>query len=209
MRTRSMLLLLAAAAAGCRPAAPSAPAPERRAAAECPGMSGDSARTSCGRMAGGMRDGAGAGPMRHGGMGMGMHGRMHGQADSAAHTRRSAAPADSAGSRSAAPAGGCPAATPALVDVGRSVFARGTCVACHGADGRGTPVAPDLTDGAWLHGDGSYGSIAQVVAAGVARPLRYPSAMPPMGGASLSPAEVCSVAAYVHTLSAEDGEHRH
>jgi mono/diheme cytochrome c family protein len=94
----------------------------------------------------------------------------------------------------------CPPATPALVEQGRALFTgRGNCAACHGVEGRGTGMAPDLTDGEWLHGDGSYASIAQITAAGVPRPLRHPAPMPPRGGAEMSAAEVCAVAAYVRS----------
>ncbi len=73
---------------------------------------------------------------------------------------------------------------------------------CHGADAKGTPgIAPDLTDGKWLHGDGSYAAILRTVENGVPDPKENPDPMPPMGGARLTPAQVRAVAAYVYALS--------
>jgi mono/diheme cytochrome c family protein len=140
--------------------------------------------------------------------GGGMH-RMHAMRHAMHHGPRgsadSAAPPTPTG---AIPV--CPALTRTLVDEGRAVFARrGNCTACHGADARGTPIAPDLSDATWLHADGTYFSIADVVASGVTRPMRYPAIMPAKGGADLAPMEVCAVAAYVHSLSADGGAHEH
>jgi hypothetical protein len=39
------------------------------------------------------------------------------------------------------------------------------------------------------------------VEVGVAHPKRFKVVMPPVGGADLDPAQVCSVAAYVYSLS--------
>ncbi|HMA44737.1 MAG TPA: c-type cytochrome [Gemmatimonadales bacterium] len=96
--------------------------------------------------------------------------------------------------------------TPGLIALGDSIFhgkvAGGLCFGCHGVDGKGTPgLAPDLTSGKWLHGDGSYASIMKTVEAGVPHPKTAPAPMPPMGGAKLSPAELRAVAAYVFALS--------
>ena len=76
-----------------------------------------------------------------------------------------------------------------------------TCTGCHGARGTGTTLGPDLTDTEWLWSDGSYPAIARTIANGVPQPKQYRSAMPPMGGARLSPAQVSAVAAYVWSLS--------
>lgn len=96
--------------------------------------------------------------------------------------------------------------TPGLVALGDSIFhgkaAGGLCFGCHGADGKGTPgLAPDLTSGKWLHGDGSLASIIKTVEAGVPHPKTAPAPMPPMGGSKLGPAELRAVAAYVFSLS--------
>jgi mono/diheme cytochrome c family protein len=87
--------------------------------------------------------------------------------------------------------------------LGQRVFeGKGACFTCHGRAGRGTPLGPDLTDGAWI----AFGeqpdsaAIEALIRAGVARPTRYPAPMPPMGGARLSGAELGAVAAYVLAL---------
>jgi mono/diheme cytochrome c family protein len=79
--------------------------------------------------------------------------------------------------------------------------AKGNCWTCHGRDGRGTPLAPDLTDGQWLNIDGSLDSIRSIIRVGVARPKKYPAPMPAMGGARLSQAEIDALAHYVLALS--------
>jgi glucose/arabinose dehydrogenase/mono/diheme cytochrome c family protein len=76
-----------------------------------------------------------------------------------------------------------------------------TCTGCHGADAKGTPLGPALTDTQWLWGDGSYASIAKIITAGVPQPKQYRSAMPPLGGAELTPDQVSALAAYIWALS--------
>ena len=76
-----------------------------------------------------------------------------------------------------------------------------TCTGCHGANGAGTALGPNLTDAQWLWGDGSYGGIAKTITAGVSEPKQYRAPMPPMGGAELTPDQVSAVAAYVWGLS--------
>jgi len=76
----------------------------------------------------------------------------------------------------------------------------GTCEGCHGSNAKGTPLAPDLTSGKWLWGDGSLAAITRTIASGVPTPKNYRSAMPPMGGAELSHADLEAVAAYVWAL---------
>jgi glucose/arabinose dehydrogenase/mono/diheme cytochrome c family protein len=75
------------------------------------------------------------------------------------------------------------------------------CTGCHGADGTGTVLGPNLTAKQWLWGDGSYAAIIKTITAGVPQPKQYRAAMPPMGGAQLTPAQVSAVAAYVWGLS--------
>jgi mono/diheme cytochrome c family protein len=65
---------------------------------------------------------------------------------------------------------------------------------------KGTPLGPDLTSGKWLWGAGDLASIARTITDGVANPKEYRSAMPPLGGAQLSPSDVAAVAAYVWAL---------
>jgi mono/diheme cytochrome c family protein len=84
---------------------------------------------------------------------------------------------------------------------GRSIFqGRGNCWTCHGREGRGTPLAPDLTAGVWLNTDGSVDSVRALIRTGVARPKKYPAPMPAMGGARLSAEEIEALTAYVLSL---------
>jgi mono/diheme cytochrome c family protein len=101
------------------------------------------------------------------------------------------------------PSGGAPTAQ--QIALGDSIFhgtaAGGTCSACHGQDAKGTAVAPNLTDNAWLNGDGSYQFIVTTVTNGVPKPKEHPAPMPPKGGAALSDEQVKAVAGYVYSLS--------
>ncbi len=98
-----------------------------------------------------------------------------------------------------------PGATAAQVALGDEVFhgrkAKGTCAGCHGSDGAGTPLGPDLSSGKWLWGDGSLAAIARTIDLGVPKPKAYRSPMPPLGGAELSHSEAVAVAAYVWAIS--------
>jgi mono/diheme cytochrome c family protein len=75
------------------------------------------------------------------------------------------------------------------------------CTGCHGANGTGSALGPDLTGKKWLWSDGSYAGIAKTITDGVMHPKQYRSPMPPMGGAQLTPDQVSAVAAYVWALS--------
>jgi mono/diheme cytochrome c family protein len=90
------------------------------------------------------------------------------------------------------------------VALGDRVFhgtaAGGTCSGCHGADGNGSSMGSSLTGGTWLWSDGSVEGIATVIKSGVPKPKQHSGAMPPMGGATLSPADIDAVAAYVWAL---------
>jgi len=79
------------------------------------------------------------------------------------------------------------------------------CVSCHGTDGKGSPLGPDLTSGHWLWGDGSVAAIAHTITVGVPKPKAYGEPMPPMGGAQLSPAQLSALAAYVWALGHRKG----
>jgi glucose/arabinose dehydrogenase/mono/diheme cytochrome c family protein len=76
-----------------------------------------------------------------------------------------------------------------------------TCTGCHGANAKGTPLGPDLTDTQWLWSDGSYAAIAKTIANGVPQPKQYRSPMPPMGGSQLNSDQVSALAAYIWGLS--------
>jgi glucose/arabinose dehydrogenase len=97
-----------------------------------------------------------------------------------------------------------PGSTRAAVSLGERIY-RGQvggapCAGCHGGDGKGTPVGPDLTSGTWAWGDGSLPALARTITDGVPKPKRYTGVMPPKGGAELTPAQVSAVAAYVWAL---------
>lgn len=78
---------------------------------------------------------------------------------------------------------------------------RGTCFTCHGQYGAGMPsLGPDLRDGTWLHGDGSFRSTLRVIREGVAVPRAAPIGMPSFEG-RLSSRQLHQVAAYVFSLS--------
>jgi len=70
-----------------------------------------------------------------------------------------------------------------------------TCVACHGAQGKGNPAmgAPDLTDKVWLHGS-SEEAIIQTISAGRVDQM-------PAHKDKLTPAQIHILAAYVYSLS--------
>jgi glucose/arabinose dehydrogenase len=105
------------------------------------------------------------------------------------------------------PAAGLPVPTGATretVELGDRIFhgqvASGTCASCHGADGEGTPLGPNLNSGRWLWSKGSLSEIEQTILHGVPNPKEYRSPMPPMGGAQLTHEQVTAVAAYVWGL---------
>lgn len=89
-------------------------------------------------------------------------------------------------------------------EMGKEIFeGKGNCWVCHGREGKGSALGPDLTDNEWLASPATLEGVAEVIRVGVARPERYPAPMPPMGGAQLTAAEVDAVATYVFGLSAE------
>ena len=97
-----------------------------------------------------------------------------------------------------------PGATKEMVTLGDRIYhgaTTATCTGCHGADGTGTPLGPNLTKNEWLWSDGSYPGIAKTIAGGVPQPKQYRAAMPPMGGSELTKDQVSAVAAYVWALS--------
>src|SRR5262245_21606 len=102
-----------------------------------------------------------------------------------------------------------PGATAARVELGRRIYdgqvASAPCEGCHGSNGGGSPLGPDLTGGKWLWGDGSLAAITKTITEGVPRPKNYGTPMPPMGGAQLSRDEVSAVAAYVWALGHRNG----
>lgn len=97
------------------------------------------------------------------------------------------------------------AITPAMVALGDSIFhgkiGASSCQACHGVGGKNGSAAPDLTDGGWLHSDGSFEGIAKTIKAGVMAPKESMGVMPPYGGVMLPDDRLQAVAAYVYKLS--------
>lgn len=87
-------------------------------------------------------------------------------------------------------------------DEGRALFTgQGGCQACHGPNGGGTQLAPNLTDAEWLHVSGpSPSELASLITQGVSQPMQYPAPMPPMGGANLTEEQVQALAAYVASI---------
>jgi glucose/arabinose dehydrogenase/mono/diheme cytochrome c family protein len=97
-----------------------------------------------------------------------------------------------------------PGATHVMVALGDRLYhGQGgvTCTACHGQDGKGSPLGPDLTAKKYLWNDRSLAGIMKTIREGVPHPKKYRSPMPPMGGAQLSQRELKALSAYVWALS--------
>jgi mono/diheme cytochrome c family protein len=100
-----------------------------------------------------------------------------------------------------------PGATLAMVTEGQGIFNSGSCMLCHGLNGRNPSRGPDLTDSVFLHNSGDFEGIVQVITTGVPRAnFKLTTSLPefemfPRGGMNLSDAQVRSVAAYAWTLS--------
>ncbi|MGH7506211.1 MAG: c-type cytochrome, partial [Longimicrobiales bacterium] len=74
--------------------------------------------------------------------------------------------------------------TAEMVTAGQQIFTgAGNCFTCHGDDGSGTALAPNLRDSEWINlTEGSIEEIVQLVHTGVPTPQEHPAPMPPMGG---------------------------
>jgi glucose/arabinose dehydrogenase len=83
----------------------------------------------------------------------------------------------------------------------RGQLASGTCAGCHGLDAGGTQIGANLADATWLWSDGSVDGIKGTIAKGVAAPKQSIGAMPPLGAAPLSPADLDAVSAYIWAIS--------
>lgn len=94
--------------------------------------------------------------------------------------------------------------TAEMVQEGQQIYmGAGICAVCHGQDATGA-VGPDLTDGEWLNGEGTYEQIVERVLKGVAAAdvkNAMGAIMPPKGGSAITDEQVKAVAAYVWTLS--------
>lgn len=96
-----------------------------------------------------------------------------------------------------------PGATHAMVELGDRIYHGangGTCIGCHGENGGGSTLGPDLTDKKWLWSDGSYAGIKKTITDGVAHPKNYRSPMPPLRGQFTEP-QISALAAYVWSIS--------
>lgn len=91
------------------------------------------------------------------------------------------------------------------IALGRAIYLGqakgGTCVGCHGSDGRGSMAGGSLVGPDFAWSDGSIDGLVATITQGVEKPKKASGAMPPLGGARLTPADVRAVAAYVWTLS--------
>ena len=112
------------------------------------------------------------------------------------------APSDAAAPSDQPAATGQDGVSAELISQGQQVFTTTTCFTCHGVNGAGTALAPNLTAGAWLNiENGTIEEIQQLVRTGVAQPVQFPAPMPPMGGAQLTDQQIEAVAAYVYSIS--------
>ena len=92
--------------------------------------------------------------------------------------------------------------TAALIEEGKTLFhGDALCASCHGQEGIGTPIGPTFADTTWLHIDGSYPAIVQVIKDGVPTPKESMVPMLAKGGSAITDAQVSAVAAYVWRLS--------
>ena len=89
-----------------------------------------------------------------------------------------------------------------MVMEGRELFnGGGICYTCHTVEATGGPLAPDLTDDAWLNVDGEYESIIELIKTGVSQPVEHAGAMLPRAGMPLTDEQVEKLAAYSYMLS--------
>lgn len=95
-------------------------------------------------------------------------------------------------------------ATPEMIAMGRTLFSGdGRCAVCHGQNGRGGSLGPNLQDDEWIWVNTAQAirpQVATIVRAGIENPRQYPAPMPAMGGGSLSEEQVQALAAFVESL---------
>lgn len=75
---------------------------------------------------------------------------------------------------------------------GRKIFS-GTCLPCHGSNGEGNAVGPNLTDKYWLHG-GSLGNVFNTITNGV------PDKGMQAWGRTFSPADIRNISSFILSL---------
>jgi len=134
----------------------------------------------------------------------------------------SASPPEGTNPRAGAAAGGAagaagsiaglpvpPGATRQALEQGARIYhgqlASATCAGCHGSNGEGTPLGPELRSGKWVWSNGSLAGIEKTIREGVEKPKNYRAPMPPMGGSQLTAPQVRDVAAYVWALGHRGG----
>jgi mono/diheme cytochrome c family protein len=96
--------------------------------------------------------------------------------------------------------------TQEMVAKGEVLFNTGSCQRCHSRGGTGGQNGPSLVVGSWLHQNGTFEAIVNVVRTGIPlTAVRDPSrrfAMNPRGGPmNLSAEQTRDVAAYVWSIS--------
>jgi glucose/arabinose dehydrogenase/mono/diheme cytochrome c family protein len=95
--------------------------------------------------------------------------------------------------------------SPEMVALGNRIYhgqvGGASCTGCHGADGTGSTLGPNLTKKEWMWSDGSFAGILKVINEGVPQPKKFRSPMPPQGGAQLSDTQASALAAYIWGLS--------
>jgi mono/diheme cytochrome c family protein len=95
--------------------------------------------------------------------------------------------------------------TAATIAEGKTLFETqaNNCSRCHGMDAKGATRGPNLSDTTWLQIDGSYPEIARIINEGVpaAKLKSFQTPMPAKGRATLTDAQVNSIAAYIWSLS--------
>ena len=97
--------------------------------------------------------------------------------------------------------------TEAMLARGKELYNQDACVLCHGEDGKGSAMAPDLTDDEWLHSTGDLEGIRRTVWFGVSKEMMKDKsrefAMDPGGGLELDGEDLNAVAAYAWSLGHE------
>lgn len=92
-----------------------------------------------------------------------------------------------------------------MIARGKELYNQDACVLCHGENGKGGDMAPDLTDSTWLHSKGDLEGIRLTIWFGVSKEQMkdksHEYAMDPGGGLDLDRDRLNAVAAYAWSLS--------
>jgi len=96
--------------------------------------------------------------------------------------------------------------TAEMVNAGATAWPTQACIACHGPDAKGVmSLGPNLTDGTWLHSDGSYPALVNLIVTGVPQPKESAGPMLPRGGTAIDDTMVANLAAYLWAISHKGG----